>query len=332
MGGKALLEKAKAIEDEWRGWVVSPLVAAPSSTPGRKTTAWNFDVRGKGWKIDDEKTLRTGRTELALFSVPTSVGFANQVFTFNGSGRDDQRADEKIDEASCATLRTIGGTLSFETGSHAKRKIVKARRGEKKKTTTTTEAATQTRWYSPWRVEWVGVARKYEELCWERSSRAKTIVMGVAAHLSKERRAAAMKIEPTARKKREAKASRKLKWMKMKGWWVATGEAAWLWARRWALVWTLGMGRRRLDDRRSRLLKKNTKDKELQLKQREQASSYKEFCGSLGAECPYNPVLIEQFNTMMNEISATTPTMRKRTTKRETEIEEKEGGRFWWLP
>ena len=188
MGGKALLVKAEAMEDEWRGWVVSPLVAAPSSTPGRKTAAWNFDVRGKGsgWKIDDEKTLRTGRTELALFSVPTSVGFANQVFTFNGSGRDDQRADEKIDEASCATLRTIGGTLSFETGSQAKRKIVKARRVEKKKTTTTTEAATQTRWYSPWRVEWVGVARKFEELCRERSSRAKTIVMGVAAHLSRD--------------------------------------------------------------------------------------------------------------------------------------------------
>ena len=72
--------------------------------------------------------------------------------------------------------------------------------------------------------------------------------MGVAAHLWGERHAAVVKTELSTRKKRKAKAKRKENWLKMKGRWEATGEAAWLRARWDDLWWTLEEGKRLRDE------------------------------------------------------------------------------------
>ena len=166
-----------------------------------------------------------------------------------------------------------------------------------------------------------------------RSDQATVAVLGVMAHLW----AAAARPESRAKKKREAKTRRQATKVKRK--WEVTGEAAWLRSRLNDLSGTLQEGRRRrvkeieFDMKQQKTAERGRHQQAWQWK--DEATFYRELYGpggSLGAECPYNPVLAQNVMGMMSEMEMYEPTMAKRTMTRSTEIEEKEGGRFWWLP
>jgi len=262
--------------------------------------------RIKAHDDDEESGLGNGADAAAV-----SAAAMAPVFSF-GADRKDKRKDRALRE---------------------KVRVVKTRRDEKMKTA--------------WRAT---VDRSRRMAGTKENQRAVTTVVcgaslfriALAKKKQKEAEAstAAARLELSSQKKKTAKAKRKEKWMKMKGWWEAAGAAAgaaaarleqgkdrWLRARLGGL-----MCFKRDKIRRDMIKKHQTRTMADFQKADFQKKNDYGYCGSLGPECPYNPLLAESVMGMMSDMGMQEPLMTKRTMKRSTEIEEKEGGRFWWLP
>ena len=319
---------------EWKGWVVSPLVALAQLTPPKSTTAPRKRV---SCVFHCASALRGGlgapstfKTALALRSSPSRI--ASEVFAFEGDRGRPAGDDKKLGEVDRALDRALGGPQSFEIGSRdtsSRRKIGKARRVGRQKTKK--DATTQTEARRGWGWVWRCISEGVQLQRRGRSSQATVAVMGVMTHLW----AASVRLDSKAKKKREAKTRRQT--TKLKGKWEATGEAAWLRSRVIDLSWTLQEGKRRRGKEKEVYRKKQERAERVRHQQvwMNEAQFYREQYGSggsLGADCPYDPVLAENVMGMMSDMEMHEPAMTKRAMKRSTVIEEREGGRFWWLP